>query len=109
MVANHIAMETSPSARALEMIARIDALVENGEWSRTQQLVERIKIIVPEVQGDERQQVLRAFAHCLDRVQSMALASRNDVAEKLSAVRRGRMATRAYGQPEGSRNDNALR
>jgi len=109
MVANHTAMEASPSAGALELIARIEALVANGEWSRTERLVEQIKTIVLELPDDERQQVLMAFTHCLDRVQSLALASRNDVTEKLSEVRRGRLATRAYGQPEGSRNSEALR
>ncbi len=108
MSANHAVMETSPGARALEMVARIEALAMNEEWSRTEHLVERVKVTVLEVPDLERRQILVELGHCLDRVRSLALSSRNEVTEKLSGIRRGQVATRAYGQPERSKSPGVL-
>lgn len=109
MVANRATFNTSPVAEALEMVSRIDALAANGEWKRIDSLALRLKSIIPEIPRNERGSVIVTARQCLERVQSKALASRNEITEKLSEIRRGRVATKAYGQPSGPEANAALR
>ncbi len=109
MRSNHASSETDFDTQALELVARMEVLAANGDWRGTENLAQHIKSLVLDIPETERKGVLRAFARGLERVQTLALSSRNEVTEKLSEIRRGRVATRAYGQPERPVSGTALR
>jgi hypothetical protein len=109
MVATEATTDTKPAAIVLEMLERMEALAANGEWDRTERLAVRIKSAVLDVPEDERQSVVVAVSQTLERVQTRALSSRSEVTDKLSGIRRGRAATRAYGQPPAGSPSAALR
>lgn len=102
MLADDATLDIDPVTHVLEMVARMEALAVSGEWAGTEQLAECIKAAVLEVPENDRRRVVTAVAHGLERVQTQVLSSRNEVTEKLSAIRRGRVARRAYGQPDGA-------
>lgn len=101
MVANLTTLDTTPEAVVLNMLERIEALASNGEWDSTERLAVRIRSALLDVPEDARHSILVAVAQSVERVQTMVLSSRNEVTEQLSGIRRGRAATRAYGQPQG--------
>ncbi|MCH9695728.1 MAG: hypothetical protein K0U72_14530 [Gammaproteobacteria bacterium] len=100
MVANQITLELTPEDTVLEMLERMEALAANGEWDRTERLASRLKSAVLDIPEQSRQSTVVAVSHSLERVQTMALSSRSEVKDKLSGIRRGQVATRAYGQPQ---------
>ena len=100
MVANQATLESTPEDVVLEMLERMEALAANGEWDRTERLAVRIKCAVLDVPEQIRHSSVAAVSQSLERIQTMALSSRSEVTDKLSGIRRGRVATRAYGQPQ---------
>ena len=107
MLANQAAMEAGPAELALDIVARMETLAESGEWGRIERLAARLRGAILETPVEQRQAVLVAARRCVERIQSKALGSRNDTREKLSEIRRGRVAARAYGQPERQENADA--
>ncbi len=85
---------------ALALAREMESRAENGEWKRTEQLAEQIRNVVLDIPGHERRHTLTQIIHCIEKVQTVALSSRAEVTDKLSGLRRGRAAKRAYGQPE---------
>lgn len=101
MAARPDTMDLNPAAIALQMTDRMERLATNAEWDKVEQLAVRIKNTLLEIpQGDRRASVLSAN-NSLERVQTLVLASRHDVTDKLSELRRGRAATAAYDQSAG--------
>jgi len=97
MVASRATMEASPGKMAREMANNMVRLAEEGQWSGAEHVASRLRSAVLEVPGDERLEVLQFVNHCLERVKTSALSSRNEVATKMSELRRGRDAAKAYG------------
>ena len=67
-----------------------------GEWERTEEIAARLRSAIMAVPGHQRREVLLAAKQSMEKVQTLAQYARSDVAEKLSAIRRGKDATRAY-------------
>jgi hypothetical protein len=109
MAANQATISARPADVAMDTIARMEALAASGEWSRIEQLAVRLRNAILEIPEDERQATIVSVGHCLERLQIKVLVSRGEVTEKLSDIRRGRVATRAYGQPERRAPDSPLR
>jgi hypothetical protein len=109
MVANQARVDANPADVAMDMVARMEALAASGDWSRIEQLVVRLRNTILEIPESERQATITSISHCLERLQIKVLVSRGEVAEKLSDIRRGQVATRAYGQPERRSPDSPLR
>ena len=99
MVANQATIEASPGDLALDIVSRMEALAADGEWNRVEQLAVRLKSVILEIPENERQPLVVAVKRHFERVQTRALVSCSELKEKLSEIRRGRIATRAYGQP----------
>lgn len=111
MAAQQATVEAGPIENAMDLLARMDALVaKNEDWHRIERLVTRVQSAILDIPEDERRESVTAMKRCLERVQSKALASRVDIKDKLSEIQRGRVATRAYGQPPAgsSRNSNTV-
>ncbi len=109
MVANQASIESRPADTAIETVARMEASVASGDWVRAEQLAVRLRHIVIEVPESERQAVIVSVGHCLDRLQTKVLQSRGEASEKLTDIRRGRVANRAYGQPDRRDPNSPLR
>ncbi|HNP64367.1 MAG TPA: hypothetical protein PKH39_10580 [Woeseiaceae bacterium] len=109
MAANQASVNARPADLAMDIVARMESLADSGEWSRIEQLAARLRNVLLEIPIDERQAAIVSIGHCLERLQIKVLVSRGEVAEKLSEIRRGQVATRAYGQPERRAPDSPLR
>lgn len=109
MPANQATIESRPADLAIETVARMEALATSGDWSGVEQLAVRLRHIVIEVPESERQAVIVSIGHCLDRLQTKVLESRGEVSEKLTDIRRGRAANKAYGQPDRRDANSPLR
>ncbi len=109
MAGNQARIEASPADVAIDMMARMESLAESGDWNRVEQLAVRLRNTILEIPQAERRASIISIGHCLERLQIKVLVSRGEVTEKLSDIRRGRVATRAYGQPERRAPDSPLR
>jgi len=110
MVANPAEIERSAEFEALEMIALIERVAEQGEWERAEKLTSQLRLAIVEIPGEQQRAEIAQRAHkVLERVQTVALTSRVEVLEKLSEIRRGRDAQRAYGQPAVNDESASLR
>lgn len=109
MVANQARLPDSPADVAMDIVARMEALAVDGDWGRIEQLAVRLRSTILEIPQQERQAAIVSVGQCLERLQIKVLVSRGEVAEKLSDIRRGQVARRAYGQPERRAPDSPLR
>ena len=109
MVAHQTSVESRPADTVIETVARMEASVASGDWARVEQLAVRLRHIVIEVPESERQAVIVSVGRCLDRLQTKVLQSRGEVGDKLSDIRRGRVANRAYGQQDRRDPNSPLR
>lgn len=97
MVANRATAEVSPGRMAREMAKNMEEMAASGQWSGVEHIVVRLRSVVLEVPEPERREVMEFVNYCLERVRTQALTSRGEVTGKLSEIRRGRDAARAYG------------
>ena len=97
MVANRATAEVCPGGMAREMAKNMEELASNGQWKGVEHIAVRLRSAVLEVPEDERREVMEFVSYCLERVRTQALSSRGEVTGKLSEIRRGRDAARAYG------------
>ena len=105
MVANRAAAEVSPGKIAREMAKNLEQLAASGQWSGAERIAVRLRSAVLEVPENERREVMEFVNYCLERVRTEALSSRGEIAGKLSELRRGRDAARAYGDSLASRSE----
>lgn len=104
------ATEVLPTAleSAEQLSVRMEQLAANGEWSKITQLAPRLHQALLAVPAAQRQAALLGAKRRLARLQTSALATRNDVSAKLSQLRRGQQATKAYENAEMSGDGAAL-
>ena len=93
--------DSGPGGAALETVTRMEAAAANGEWARTEKLAASLRAAIAEVPDAQRNRTTQAVLRVLERVQTIALTSRVDALEKLSEIRRGRIAQQAYTQSTG--------
>ena len=96
MVASQAAMQERPGAVVLEMAASMAQHADAGEWERVEELAVRIRSAIMEVPEDQRRNVVLDVQRHLQHVNEMAEKYRGDIADRLSVIRRGRHAARAY-------------
>lgn len=100
---------TNRVSNAEEMTARMEELAAAGEWSKVSQLAARVQQALLEVPESEREAAMLGARRRLARVQTKALASRNDISAKLSQIRRGQQAAQAYAESDSGRPRAGLR
>ncbi|MEL7187148.1 MAG: hypothetical protein AAFN50_12050 [Pseudomonadota bacterium] len=109
-MANPAEIERSAEFEALQMVALIERAAEQGEWERAEKLTSQLRLAIVEIPGEQQRAEIAQAAHkVLERVQTVALTSRVEVLDKLSEIRRGRDAQRAYGQPAANNETASLR
>lgn len=88
--------ETGPALGLATVIHRMTALARAGEWQQVQGAADKIRALLEQLPLAQRQAALAATSAGIDSVSTLALVARNEVGEKLSAVRRGRDAAASY-------------
>ena len=96
MVASQAAMRERPEAVVLEVAESMARHADAGEWERVEELAVRIRSAIMEVPEDQRRDVVLDVQRRLQHVNEMAEKYRGDIADRLSVIRRGRHAARAY-------------
>lgn len=96
MVASQALMTESSESVVLEMSEHMEALAAKGDWSEVEILAARLRGAVLNVPEAERRSVLRVVQRATEKVAAEAEHARSDVTGKLSALRRGQVATKAY-------------
>ncbi len=96
MAASQDAVEESTVSIALEMSQRIEALAEAGEWDQIEDVVIRLRAAVTAVPPAERRTVILAAQRSTEKVAASAKQARQTVSGKLSELRRGQVAKKAY-------------
>lgn len=91
---------TDTNESALDIVGSMASLASRGEWRSVEQLAVRLRHAILDVPEKERRSVLLAVNRHLEELQTVVLTSRAELQGKLSAIHRGRIATRAYGQPD---------
>lgn len=99
-------MEIQPDAVGVvhEMALSMESFAAAGNWDRVTEIAAALRHAVMHVPESLRRDSLLLAQRCLKHVQSMAQDSRGEVTDKLSALRRGRDATRAYALGNSARN-----
>ena len=100
MVASQAAVQRRPEAVALEMAASMEEHATAGEWERVEDLAKRIRGAVMQVPEDQRRDVLLNVQRHIQHINDMAVKDRGDIADRLSVIRRGQHAARAYANAD---------
>lgn len=96
MVASHAVMEQGPRGVVMEMTATMESFAASGDWERVEEIAIRLKHAVMAVPEEQRREALFEAQRGMDQVRALALEAKSEVTGKLSAIRRGEDARRAY-------------
>ncbi len=91
-------IEIQPDAVGVvhEMASSMESFAAAGNWDRVTEIAAAMRHAVMHVPESLRRDSMLLAQRCLRHVQCMAQDARGEVTDKLSALRRGRDATRAY-------------
>lgn len=96
MVANHAEIEDSAESVVLAMCERMESLAAAGDWDEVEDIVLRLRHAVLEVPEAERRPVVLAAQRSTTKVVAGAKIARQTVTAKISELRRGQVAKKAY-------------
>lgn len=96
MAASQAAVEKSTASIALEMSERIEALADAGEWDQIEDVLIRLRAAINAVPSAERRAVILAAQRSTEKVADGAKQARQAVSGKLTELRRGQVAKKAY-------------
>lgn len=96
MAATSAALREDPGAEALEMVEQMRALADAGDWVEVESLAVRLRGAVMQVPEARRRDVLVAVQRATKEIADKAEEARSDVTDRLSALRLGQRAAKAY-------------
>lgn len=96
MVASQAVMQHGADARVSKMLVEMEAHAASGEWEKVEELTLKLKNAILAVPDSEQRETLLAARRSMEQVQSIAQDAKNDVSDKLSSIRRGKDAAKAY-------------
>lgn len=109
MLAHRAEVAAGPQKDAMELVQLMESAAERQEWERAEKFAVQVKSALLRIPESERAAVVITLNKVLERVRAAALSSRAEVLEKLSEIRRGRDAQRAYSQPKQGHEGATLR
>ena len=96
-MAANTALETqSPQTIVKEMAEHMESMAAAGEWTEVENLAIRLRSAVMSVPEGERRALLLEVKNRCEKVAQSAESARQEVTGKMSAIRRGQVATKAY-------------
>ena len=90
-------MKKDPAIAVAELAASMEECADQEDWDRVEELAHDLRNAVLEVPEANRRGALLAARRSTDKVREKARTARLDVTGKLSEIRRGRDAAKAYG------------
>ena len=96
MVASQTVLEEKPASVVLSLTAEMETLAAAGEWERIEDIAVRLRAAVMNVPDTERRPLLLAVQRSTENVAADAQKARETVTGKLSELRRGQVAKKAY-------------
>jgi hypothetical protein len=90
-------MDQTPAEIVLEIAANMEAFAEQGDWEHVEEFAEKLRFAVMQVPARHRRNSLHAAQRAIGHIQAAAAKARHGVTGKLSDIRRGRDAAKAYG------------
>ena len=96
MAATQAALAETATTVALEMSEHIETLAAAGEWDDVEDIVARLRSTIMRIPEAERRAVILRVQASLERVAVEAGNARQDLTGKLTELRRGEAAKRAY-------------
>ncbi|MDX1517332.1 MAG: hypothetical protein R3288_10855 [Woeseiaceae bacterium] len=96
MALNRARESQSPDTVVLEMAQHLEVLARDGEWDAVENLTVRLRSAVMNVPEDRRREAIHEVQRVTDKVLAEAEIAHRDLADRLSGLRRGQVATRAY-------------
>lgn len=86
----------SPETVVFEMSEHLEALARDGEWDEVENLTVRLRSAVMNVPEDRRRDAIHEIQRVTEKVMAEAEIAHRHLADRLSGLRRGQVATRAY-------------
>lgn len=86
----------TPESVVIEMSQHLESLAEHGDWEDVESLVVRLRSAVMNVPEDRRRELIHEVQRATEKVLAEAEIAHRDLADRLSGLRRGQEATRAY-------------
>lgn len=91
-----------PEREAFELATLMENAAARQEWARAEKLALQVRNALLRVPEPDRAAVASELSQVVDRIRTSALTSRAEVIARLSEIRRGRVAQRAYAQPQAA-------
>ena len=95
MVANRAHVQGSTVVT--KILSDMEAFAERQEWDHVEDTAAKLRHALLQVPEQERRDAVLQVRRALERIREQAQQARDEVTDRLSAVRRGRDAARAYG------------
>jgi hypothetical protein len=96
MVASQKVMMDSAATTAMDVVSQMEALAASGDWDQVADASERLRVAVLNVPEAERRAVLLVAQECTDKVLAEARLAYDSVSGKISELRLGQVAKKAY-------------
>ena len=96
MVASQKVMTDSAAITAMDIASQMEALAAAGDWEQISDIAARLRAAVLNVPEAERRSVLIAAQQCTEKVLADAKLAHQLVGGKISELRRGQVAKKAY-------------
>lgn len=96
MAAGREQRKADPVQVAAEIVAAMEARAASGDWDSVAELAGRLRAAILNVPERDRPQLLLAARQCVQKVQSGAQRARDELADRLAVLRRGREMAAAY-------------
>ncbi len=96
MAASQAALAETATTVALEMSEHIEMLAAAGEWDDVEDIMARLRSTIMRVPEAERRSVILEVQASLERVAVAATGARESITGKISELRRGQAAKKAY-------------
>jgi hypothetical protein len=96
MVASQASLQELPIADVMQLSEQMERLAAAGEWEQIERIASQLRAAVMNVPETERRAVLLAVQRSTQNVAAGARQAREDVSGKLSELRRGQVAKKAY-------------
>ncbi len=96
MAASPMHMTGTAEATVLQMSEQMEALAAAGDWDEIENLAIRLRIEIMNVPESDRRSVLLLLQQSTEKLVSQAKHARRNVSDKMSELRRGQKAKKAY-------------
>lgn len=85
-----------PETVVFEMTQHLVTLARDGEWDEVESLTVRLRSAVMNIPEDRRREAIHEVQCVTEKVMAEAEIAHRHLADRLSGLRRGQLATRAY-------------